>query len=607
MSYKRIFEEIKIGSITLKNRTVFPPISTNFASDDGHLTDRFIEHYVRRAQGGVALVTIENSCIDFPDGRKGAFEPRIDSKEFLPDWTKLINKTKKYDAKFSVELTRPGYKEKNVDSIPESKIKELVKKYSIAAKFAKEAGFDMVEIQGAHGLLVNQFLSPATNHRKDEWGKERLNFPIEIRQAIAKECGQDFPVSIRLGVKDYKDDGIDLKEGKRIAQALADAGYNMIQADIGLGAKEKRLEPMAYEEGWRTSLAEGIRPLSVPVAAIGVIRSPEVAEEILEKQADLVILGRTLIADPDWVNKVKEDKEQLIRKCIGCSECIKARHDEDVAIRCGVNPNVGNEEEIRKAEIKKNIAVVGGGPAGLEATRILAQRGHSVHLFYEEFGGQLNMAAVPPGKDKLNWLTEYYDNILKQNSNVQFHIGECKKEDVESIKPDAVVIATGSSPFSPFPKVEGMVYTYDNVLKKKIVFEGKNIVIAGGGLIGCETANFLAEKNNVTIVEMITEIASGMETLSKNYLLKELSDKDVHIFTNKKVVDIQKGIVVLEDTEIKEKKKLECDALIVATGNKPYTPFTIDNVPFYIIGDAEAIGKIVDAVHNGYKTAKEIK
>ena len=607
MNYKRMFEEIKIGTITLKNRTVFPPISTNFASGDGHLTDRFIEHYVRRAQGGVALITVENSCIDFPDVKHGAFEARIDSNEFLPDWEKLVNNVKKYNVKISVELAHPGYKEGNVDSIPESKIKELIKKYSIAAKFAKEAGFDMVEIQGAHSLLVNQFLSPATNHRKDKWGKERIKFPIEIREAIAKECGEDFPVSIRLAVRDYVDGGIDLKEGKRIAQALANAGYNMIQADIGLGSKEKRLEPMAYKEGWRAFLAEGIRPLSVPVAAVGVIRSPEVAEEILEKQADLVVLGRTLIADPDWVNKVKDGKEQLIRKCIGCSECIKARHDEGVPIRCGVNPNVGNEEEIREAEVKKTIAVVGGGPAGLEATRILAQMGHSVHLFYKEFGGQLNIAAVPPGKEKLNWLKEYYDNILKQNSNVQFHIGECKKEDVESIKPDAVVMATGSSPFSPFPKVEGMVYTYDNVLKKKIVFEGKNIVVAGGGLVGCETANFLAENNKVTIVEMIAEIASGMETLSKKHLLKELADKNVSILTKKKVVDIKKGIVVLEDTESKEKKKLECDALIVATGNKPYTPFTIDNVPSYVIGDAKGIGKIVDAVHQGYKTAKAIK
>jgi len=380
----------------------------------------------------------------------------------------------------------------------------------------------------------------------------------------------------------------------------------MIQADVGLGPKEKRLEPMAYEEGWRAYLAEGIRPLSVPVAAVGVIRSPYVAEKILEKQADLVVLGRTLIADPDWVNKVKDGKEHLIRMCIGCSECIKARHDENVAIRCGVNPNVGNEEEITEAKTKKNIAVVGCGPAGLESARVLSIRGHTVHLFCKEFGGQLNIAAKPPGKNKLNWFIEYYDNIFKQYTNIQFHIGECKKEDVEAIKPDAVIMATGSSPFSPFPKVEGMVYAYDDVLKEKIIFSDKNVIVAGGGLVGCETANFLAANNNVTIVEMLDDIAMDMETQSRAHLLRDLDNKGVKIFTKRKLVDIKKGVVVLEDTKSKEQHRLECDALIVSTGNKPYKPFTINDVPSYVIGDAKSIGKIVDAVHEAYLTAREL-
>jgi len=274
--------------------------------------------------------------------------------------------------------------------------------------------------------------------------------------------------------------------------------------------------------------------LSVPVAAVGVIRTPLVAEDILEKQADLIVLGRTLIADPDWVNKVKNGEEQFIRKCIECSECIKARHDENVAIRCGVNPNVGNEEEITKAKTKKVIAVVGCGPAGLESARVLSVRGHTVHLFCKEFGGQLNIAAKPPGKNKLNWLIEYYNNILKQNNNIEFHISEYKKEDVQSVKPDAVIIATGSLPFFPFPKVEEMVYSYDEVLKEKFTFRNKNIIIAGGRLVGCETANFLAENNRVTIVEMLDDIAIDMETLSRAHLLRDFDNKGVKIFTKKK-------------------------------------------------------------------------
>ena len=605
MKYKKLFESVEIGDVELKNRIIFPPISTNFATLDGHLTEKYIRHYERRAKGGVALIIVENVCIDFPLARHGKFEARIDSAEFLQEWKELVKRVHKYDAKISVELTHDGYMEKNVNGFSADKIEEILGKYVTAAEIAFKAGFDMVEIQAAHSLLPNKFLSPLTNQRNDKWGS-RTEFAIEIRKRIGNKLGYNFPVTVRLAVDDFKEGGIDLNEGKRIADILAEAGYDMIQADIGLGPKEKRLEPMAYEQGWRSYLAEKIRPLPVPVTAVGVIRTPEIAEKILEEKADLVVLGRTLIADPDWVNKVKEGKEHLIRKCIGCSECIKARHDEDVAIRCGVNPNVGNEEEIAEAKEKKVVAVVGCGPAGLEATRIAAERGYEVHLFCKEFGGQLNIASIPPGKEKLRWLIDYYRNILKGYSNIIIHEGEYRRKSIMAIEPAGVIMATGAEPFVPFSIVEDMVYVYDKILYGTIKFKNKSIVVAGGGLVGCETANFLAKNNKITIVEMLEEIALGVETVTRNHLINELKEKGTKIMTKRKVIDIKKGEIILENTGNGQREKIKCDAIVVATGGKPHNPFIIDEISNYVVGDAKEVRKIVDAVREGYMAAKEV-
>ncbi len=600
-----IFRKIKIGEVELKNRTIFPPISTNFADEYGHLTEKFINHYVRRAKGGVALVIVENSCIDYPEAKKGAFQPAIDSYEFYDDWKNLTAEVHKHDCKISVELAHPGFSERNVDSLPVEKVEGIIEKYANSAEIAKNSGFDMVEIQAAHGLLVNQFLSPLTNHRKDKWGKLTA-FAVAIREKIAEKCGENFPVSIRLAVDDLKVGGIDGKLGSEIAYELADAGYDMIQADIGLGPKEKRLEPMPYQEGWRAYLARRILPIDVPVTAVGMIRSPEIAENILENGVDLVALGRTLIADPDWVNKVRDGKIELIRKCIGCSECIKARHDEDVAIRCGVNPNVGNEEEITPTKSVKTVAVVGCGPAGLEAAEISAIRGHNVHLFCEKFGGQLNIASVPPGKDKLRWLIEYFKNSLSKFDNIKIHNGEFFKDDILDVKPDVIIIATGAEPLFPFTYIDGMTFSYDSVLQGEVQLEGKNLVVAGAGLVGCETANFLADKNKVTVVEMLSTIASGMETITRDYLLNELKQKDVKILTRTKVVDIEVGKVIVENTESGEQDEIICDAIVIAIGGKSYVPFEFDEIHHSLIGDAKSVGKIIDAIKEGYEVAKTI-
>ncbi len=392
MKYEHLFSEIRIGSLVFKNRILFPPISTNFASPDGSVTPEFVYHYARRAKGGAAMITLENMCIEFPDARHGATQPRIDDDRFIPGLSLLAYEIHKYNSFAFMELTHPGLFSElehsggktpvapsDVDLrkdhlhphvLSEDEIEHIADLFAQAALRAKKAHFDGVEIEAAHALLVNQFLSPVANKRTDKFGgslENRMRFAAMIIEKIKDLCGKDFTVTARLGVIDFVNSGVDIKEGAKIAKAFEEAGYAAVHADVGFGNKEYRLEPMQYDEAWRVKYAEEVKKegVKIPVIAVGMIRNPSVAEEIISSgKADLVALGRTLIADPDWPIKAETGKESEIKRCIGCSECIKARHDEGTALRCGVNPNVGaisGADLLAPVPKKKKVLVVGAG------------------------------------------------------------------------------------------------------------------------------------------------------------------------------------------------------------------------------------------------------
>ncbi len=633
MPFTNLFSSIRVGSLTLKNRIIFPPVSTNLAEVSGEVGERFIYHYARRAMGGAAVVTVENACIDYPATMEGATQPRFDHPSFVPALSLLVEEIHKYGSLAVAELTHQGLYASNLPAIapsdvglrPDGKhphvltpaeIVDVVSKFVRAAYLAKTAGFDGVEIEAAHGLLVNQFLSPIANKREDEFGgsvENRSRIARMIIDGIRKECGALFTVTARLGVIDYHLGGVTPEnDGAAIAKRFEEYGYAALHADVGFGDKEKRLEPMAYPQAWRADLAGAIKQsVGIPVIAVGVIREPEVAERLLrEGTADIVALGRTLIADPDWPAKAHRGEVDTIRRCVGCSECIASRHGSGTAIRCGVNPNVGKTpgyETLIAASRKKKIVVMGGGPAGLEAARVCALRGHEVVVFEQagEIGGALRGGSVPPGKKKMRWLIDYYKAVLGRLGVAVRLSTEATAARVLEEQPDAVVDALGSEPL--IPPIVGIdssnVVLYPDVLGGSKRIAGK-VIVGGGGLVGCETALYLADAGNeVTIIEMLDEIAIGMEPISRSYLLRELDNRGVKRMVSSRIVQIEKGMA--EIARDGKTTTIAFDSFVVAFGGRPRKPVELD-VPVYAIGDAVRIGRLVDAVRDGYAIGREI-
>jgi len=642
IAFSKLFEPDSIGKMGLKNRIIMAPISTNLAGDDGVVTEELISHYAERARGGVGLVTVENVCVDYPLGRHGAAQPRIDENRFISGLRQLVDAVHEAGALIAVELTHPGMSAElhftkgqipvAPSAVPRSKdgllpkvlsleeAREIIGKYVQAARRAQQAGFDAVELQACHGLLINQFLSPLTNKRQDEYGgdrEHRLHFLLKILEGIKFHLGFDFPVMVRLVAEDLLEGGLTLEDAIWFARRLQETGADAIHPDFGLGGKEKRLEPMPYPQGWRVYLAEEIKKaVGIPVITVGVIREPRVAEEILEaNKADFVALGRALIADGEWPNKALVGEEKSIRKCISCNECVVARHVEDAPLRCTLNPAVGKSRDfsqIDPAEAKRKIIVIGGGPAGMEAARVAALRGHHATLYEKEerLGGALNIASVPPGKEKLNWVTEYYDYELSR-LGVEIHLGKmADAEIVRALQPGTVVLATGSEPAVPdIPGVDGPnVLIAQDLLAKRMHFAGQRIAIIGGGLLGLETAEYLAAQGNaVTVLKRYETIARSIEPLYAEYLLRQLSEGKVEILTEVEVKEITSSGVIVGDRQ-GESKLMAADWVVMAREPRPATGLAreLEDLHPIVIGDAYKPRKIIDAIGEAFTAAKAL-
>lgn len=640
MNYENIFKPGKIGKLALKNRIVMPGMSTSLGGAFGEINDHVIRYYEERAKGGTGLIITEFTTIDYELGRGAMNQLRIDHDRFITGFYRLANAVHKYGAKIFVQLHHAGRQGnslltdgkqivapspvmcKGVGEQPRelttAEVKELVQKFIAGAVRAKTAGVDGVEVHGAHGYLINQFLSPKSNIRTDEYGgsfENRMRFLKEIVVGIKEKCGQDFPVTVRLSVDEFDEGGQDVSLSKEICRYLEAIGVDGIHASCGnYNSMETIIESPLYEEGWRVYLAEEMKKVvKIPVITVGNIRDPKYVDSIIgEGKADFVAIGRGHIADPEWVRKVEEGREKEIRMCTSCLHCLYSKGH----LSCSINARAGRELEFSEfppAKEKHRVVIVGGGPGGIEAARVLTIRGFEVILLEktDRLGGQLNLVTDPIYKKKMDRYVRYLCNEMDR-LNVDIRLNtEATVDMVKSLNPYAVILATGGKPYIPVD-MEGYdlpnVCNYRDVKIHTAQVQNQKVIVIGSGMVCQSTSRRLNEAgNDVTYVEVPTRSGSKISPPTRKRLIKKLRNENVEVITGHKVVKIVPTGVVLEEKGTGKISEITADQVVIAMGIQAYNPLE-DQLKgevkkLYTIGDAAGFLSLSDAVRGGFDVA----
>lgn len=643
--FSHLFSPIKVGETVVKNRVFMPPISTNLA-DKGYVTDALVAHYAARAKGGVGLIvtevtTVEPTYIYLPG------DMSIHDDSFIPGWKKLTEAVHQYDCKILPQLFHPAYMAfpipgtprliapSNVGpyyakeaprSVTKEELKVIIKQFGEAALRVKTAGADGVEIHAAHAHgLLGGFLSPLYNKRTDEYGGDiscRLRLTLEVIEEVRKMCGKDFIIDVRISGDEYTDGGLNINDMIYVSKTLEKAGVDMLHVSGGTTiARGSSIPAPGTKMGSHALLSEEIKKhVSIPVATVGRITEPWIADELIANdKADICMIGRANLCDAEFVNKAMSGHVEDIRPCIGCLRCLTGIMFGK-RVSCTINPSleIENEDTIKEAEEKKNILVIGSGPAGMEAAFVAHKRGHHVVLCEKDdkLGGEMNLAAVPIAKQDLTLVIKYMAHKLegvdvRLNTEVTLEMLKNEFKDYE------VIAGTGASPIviNPFTQFKSWM-TADDVLAGR-AFPGRKIVIIGGGSVGCETADYLAplindlfpRNRDVTILEMADGVMMNESGPGRSLLVRRMMEKGVKIITSAKVDSVTETEINYTQDDVTHTIK-DADTVIFAAGYKknPAVEEMLEEsgLNYHMIGDAHEIGNIKTAITEAYNLTKDL-
>lgn len=690
MSYDMLFSPMKIGNVEIKNRIVMAPMCMGFGQYNGCATETMMDYYEERAKGGVGLIFTEITRINDITGASSFGQLGMSHDYQIPALREMADRIHKHNCKIMVELHHPGRQNLslmigtvpicNIGSklmgnlytkiltqavIPQGKklqdkhivprtvapskcerskmsdsvnrelsvneIKRIICQFIEGAVRVKKAGCDGVELHAAHGYLIQQFLSPNTNKRTDQYGgslENRMRFLLEIIDGIRLNCGKDFPIVVRLTVDEMYSEigqngkGYNLEEGIKMAKILSDKGIDAI--DVSSAAYDTFnywLEPTTFTPGWRKYLASEVKKVvDIPVIAANLIRSPKQAEMQLEEGTqDFISLGRPLIADPHWPNKVKSGNENLIKRCVCCLYCFESMMKGAYKYthgNCSVNPFVGRENvSLKQNGNGRKVLIIGAGCAGLTAAELLSKRGFDVTVLEKESkqGGQLNLASKPPHKEKINWVCEdLLSNAINSGAKVLFDI-KADKNIIASYSPEIVITATGGNAIHPKSFNGDNVVTVTQILNGDIDISNKKVAVIGSGMTGLETSELLISKGNkVTVVEMADKIAPGAWFQQLDDALPILEKAGTEFLTSHKLLSVSSSGIELENLKENKAVAINVDLVVLSLGVRSddslYNDIkNSDSYKVYNIGDSKKIGRIANATESAYQLVMNIE
>ena len=648
--YPHIFSPLTVKNMTIKNRIVMMPMGTNYGEQNGEMSFLHINYYEQRAKGGTGLIIVENASIDSPQGSNGSTQLRIDHDNYLPRLFKFCENIHRYGTKIAIQINHAGASaissrinmqpvsasdvpSKEGGEIPRplsrDEILHIVKKYGEAAKRAQTAGFDAVEIHAGHSYLISQFLSPITNKRTDEFGgsvENRTRFCRMVIDEVRKQVGPFFPIMLRLSADELMEGGNTLDDTLEYLDYLQEE-VDIFDVSCGLnGSIQYQIDANYLPDGWRSYMAKAVKEkFNKPCISMGNIRDPKVAERILaDGDADLIGMGRGLIADPAWVNKVATGHECDLRKCISCNVgCAGNRIGVNRPIRCTVNPSVLEGDVYKKLHVNKNcnVVVIGGGTAGLEAACTAAEVGCNTFLLEKgsELGGLASLISKIPAKNRLADFPHYLMHRAEQLENLYiFTNTEGTPENIRKFHPNIIVSSTGSAPLLPpiaglkdridnedydIYSILGMINHINDFPKD---LEGKKVVVVGGGAVGLDVVEFFADRNaDISIVEMMDQIGRDLDPVSKNDTKAMMKKHNVHQLTKTALLEVKDSSFLVKGDG--EPYELPFEYGFVCLGMRAQgqlyqslaEEFSSEDVEIMNIGDSQRARRIIDGTQEG--------